>query len=61
VPQGTLLTHTLRIEMTSAWVTPLFKPVYALIRGNKVKRGMSVTLRRIGDELVKTGAPAPLS
>jgi len=51
VPEGTALKHTIRIVMTSAWVTPLFKPVYMLIRGKKVGRGMSETLRRISTEL----------
>jgi len=48
---GAVLDHSIRIVMTSAWVTPFFRPVYSLIRGRKVKRGMAETLRRISTEL----------
>ena len=56
VAEGTTLRHTIRIVMTSAWVTPFFKPLYSLMRGKKVARGMSETLRRISAE-VTSAAP----
>jgi uncharacterized protein YndB with AHSA1/START domain len=52
-PEGTRLRHTLRIVMTSSWVTPFFRPVYSLIRGKKVRRGMAETLRRISAEVTQ--------
>ena len=52
VDGGTALRHTIRIQMTSAWVTPFFKPVYAVMRGKKVARGMAETLNRISTEVL---------
>lgn len=51
VDEGTELTHSIRMTLASAWVAPLFRPIYWVIRGRKVKRGMAETLRRISAEL----------
>lgn len=51
VDGGTALTHSIRMTLASAWVTPFFAPIYWLIRGRKVTRGMAETLRRISAEL----------
>lgn len=50
VDEGTLLTHSIRMKLASAWVAPFFRPIYWVIRGRKVKRGMAETLRRISAE-----------
>ena len=57
VAGGTALIHSIRMTLASPWVTPFFRPVYSLIRGRKVKRGMDETMRRISAELKTEGGP----
>ncbi|MBI3743789.1 MAG: SRPBCC family protein [Chloroflexi bacterium] len=55
---GTKVTHAVEVEPRSAVLAILMKPMYAVMRGGTVNKGMKRTLERLKQK-AETGAKAP--